>query len=149
MMPTATPTILAVCGKVRLSRVARDGVEPSEAGAIPALSRNGDAPDGDASRDEPGRLARADVLSSAEGRFVRYPGRGLAAAPAFSGPTEDDHAVSHPPRPGPRGVCAALTVFAAACSTQASNTSATSGSGASSRPAARVFPDPWPRPTAR
>jgi hypothetical protein len=34
----------AACGRVRLSRVARDGVEPSEAGAIPALSRNGDAP---------------------------------------------------------------------------------------------------------
>ena len=35
---------------------------------------------------------------------------------------------------------AALTVFAAACSTQASNTSATSTSGASSRPAAQGFP---------
>jgi hypothetical protein len=50
MMRAAAATILAVCGKVRLSRVARDGVEPSEAGAIPALSRNGDAPDGDTSR---------------------------------------------------------------------------------------------------
>ena len=54
--------------------------------------------------DEPGRLAHADVLSSAEGRFVRCPGRGPAAALASSGPTEDDHAVSRPPRPGPRGV---------------------------------------------
>ena len=44
---TAVPPILAGCGKVRLSRVARDGMEPSEAGEIPALSRNGDAPDGD------------------------------------------------------------------------------------------------------
>ncbi len=50
MIHTATVVILAVCGKVRLSRVARDGVEPSEAGAIPALSRNGDAPDGDTGR---------------------------------------------------------------------------------------------------
>ncbi len=39
--------MLAGCGRVRLSRVARDGVEPSEAGVIPALSRNGDAPAGD------------------------------------------------------------------------------------------------------
>ena len=40
----AVRVIPSGCGKVRLSRVARDGVEPSEAGAIPALSRNGDAP---------------------------------------------------------------------------------------------------------
>jgi iron complex transport system substrate-binding protein len=35
---------------------------------------------------------------------------------------------------------AALTVFAAACSTQASNTSTSSGTGASSRPASQGFP---------
>ena len=48
---------------------AQDGAEPSEAGAIPALSRNGNAPRGD----EPGRLTRADDLSSEEGRFVPAP----------------------------------------------------------------------------
>ena len=42
-------------------------MEPSEAGAIPALSRNGDAPPGG---DEPGRLARANVTVLG-GRAVR------------------------------------------------------------------------------
>ena len=67
------PETRGTCDKVPLSRVARDGVEPSEAGVIPALSRNGDAPECYRPGDEPGRLARADVLSSAEGRFVRSP----------------------------------------------------------------------------
>ncbi len=56
-------------------RSARDGMEPSEAGVIPALSRNGDAPAARSrAADEPGRLAHADVLSSEEGRFVPVPG---------------------------------------------------------------------------
>jgi hypothetical protein len=38
---------------------------------IPALSRNGDASE----EDEPGRLARADDLSSEEGRLVPMPPR--------------------------------------------------------------------------
>jgi iron complex transport system substrate-binding protein len=47
---------------------------PSEAGEIPALSRNGDA----SIKDEPGRLASASDLSSEEGRLVPMP-RGVAA----------------------------------------------------------------------
>src|SRR5580698_5976163 len=43
---------------------------PSEAGVIPALSRNGDA---SLLEDEPGRLACADDLSSEEGRLVPMP----------------------------------------------------------------------------
>ncbi len=44
---------------------------PSEAGEIPALSRNGDA----SPEDEPGRLAYANDLSSEEGRLVPMPWR--------------------------------------------------------------------------
>jgi hypothetical protein len=44
---------------------------PSEAGGIPALSRNGDA----SHEDEPGRLADANDLSSEEGRLVPMPRR--------------------------------------------------------------------------
>jgi len=46
----------------------------SEAGVIPALSRNGDARPIDSVADEPGRLACTNDLSSEEGRLVPMPG---------------------------------------------------------------------------
>ena len=55
--------------------VPREGGVPSEAGEIPALSRNGDA----SSEDKPGRLASANDLSSEEGRLVPMPPFGVAA----------------------------------------------------------------------
>ena len=90
--------------------------------------------------DEPGRLARADVLSSAEGRFVPIPGPGVAAGPASSGLTEMIMR-SLTRRLAVLAAAAALTVTAAACSgtTQASNSGATSGASPAAS-AGQAFP---------
>ena len=73
--------------------------------------------------DEPGRLARADELSSEEGRFVPMPVRASQRAHfVLHGPTEDDHADSLPVLAA-LAAALALAALAAACgSTQASNT---------------------------
>jgi hypothetical protein len=68
----------------------------SEAGEIPALSRNGDAGPSNSAADEPGRLACANDLSSEEGRLGPMPGWRRSERTSSSKYAEDDHAGLHP-----------------------------------------------------
>ena len=98
---------------------------PSEAGEIPALSRNGDA----SHEDEPGRLADANDLSSEEGRLVPMPVGVAADALRPPAPTEDDQMQSLN-RSLAACAAAALAVTCAACGTSSAG-SAGAGSAAS------------------